>query len=206
MWRESINPGTGTMFSPKDVVRVLDLVQRAAAAGRTTLLAIDGLGGAGKSTLASEVAEALEGSTVVGVDDFYRPLSDYERAALGPEESYNRYLDWERLRRDVLVPLSREHRARYRRHDWGTNRLVEWHEVPPGGAVIVEGVYATRPELRGYFGVTVFVDTLREKRLSRMLDRGYEDLSWVEHWMAAEDWYVTQVRPADHADLVVKGA
>ena len=185
---------------------MLALVRRASATGRTTLVAIDGLGGAGKSTLAAEVSEAIEDVAIVGVDDFYRPMADAERAQLGPKEGYDRYFDWERLRDAVLVPLSAESRSRHRRYDWATGKLDEWHEVEPGGIVIVEGVYSTRPELRPYFGITIYVDTPREQQLGRMLTRMYEDISWVENWMAAEDWYLEQMRPKEHVDLVVDGS
>ena len=194
------------MFPNRFKMEVLALVGRASAAGRTTLVAIDGLGGAGKSTLAAQVSQALGDIAIVGVDDFLRPLADTERALLGPKEAYDRYLDWERLRDTVLIPLSRESRSRYRRHDWVTNAFAGWREVEPGGVVILEGVYSTRPELRPYFGVTVYVDTPREQRLARMLNRMYEDISWVDHWMAAEDWYTEHVRPREHVELVVDGS
>ena len=67
------------------------------------------------------------------------PLAADERVTLGPKESYDRYFDWERLLRDVLVPLSTHSRARYQRYDWVTDALVEWHEVEPRPVVIVEG-------------------------------------------------------------------
>ena len=194
------------MFHQLEEKKILALVEKASVAGRTTLVAIDGLTCAGKSTLAGQVADALQDAAVVGLDGFYRPLAAEERATLGPKESYDRYLDWERLIRDVLVPLSRHSRARYRRYDWVTNALAEWHEIEPRGVVIVEGVYSTRPELRPYFSVMVYVDAPRKVRLARLLARGYADISWVDHWIAAEDWYVEHVRPARQVALVVDGS
>ena len=193
------------MFDQLEEMKILALVKEASAPGRTTLVAIDGLTCAGKSTLAGQVAGALRDATVVGLDDFYRPLAAEERAMLGPKESYNRYLDWERLLGDVLVPFSTHSRARYRRYDWVTNGLAEWHEIEPRSVVIVEGVYSTRPELRPYFSVMVYVDAPREMRLARLLDRRYPDISWVDHWMAAEDWYVEHVHPTKQVALVVHG-
>ena len=194
------------MFTDRDKKRVLALLRRASVAGRTTLVAIDGLGGGGKSTLAAEVSEAIEEIAIVRVDDFYRPMADAKRAQLAPKEGYDRYFDWERLRDAVLVPLSAESRSRYRRYDWATDKLAESHQIGPGGIVIVEGVFSTRPELRPYFSVTIYVDTPREQRLGRMLSRMYENTSWVENWMAAEDWYLEHVRPKEHVDLVVDGS
>ena len=171
-------------------------------AGQTTLVAIDGLGGAGKSTLAMELGETLDTFSIVALDDFYRPVA----AALAPEQACDAYFDWQRLRDTVLAPLSRNSHACYQRYDWVSDALAEWHEVSPGGVVIVEGVYSTRPELRPRFDVTIFVDTPREERLARMLDRLYNDVAWVERWMAAEDWYLEHMRPLDHVDLVVDGS
>ena len=194
------------MFQQLEEKRILALVNEASAPGRTTLVAIDGLTCAGKSTLAGQLAGALEDATVVALDAFYRPLAAEERALLGPKESYDRYFDWRRLLHDVLVPLSRDSRARYRRLDWVTGGLAEWQEIEPRGVVIVEGVYSIRPELRPYFGVMVYVDAPREVRLARLLDRDYPDVSWVDHWMAGEDWYLEHMRPAGQAALVVHGS
>ena len=193
------------MFHQLEVNKILALIADAALLGRTTMVAIDGLTCAGKSTLAGQVAGALGDATVVSLDDFYRPAGAKERAILGPRESYDRYFDWKRLLGDVLTPLSSQSRARYRRHDWVNDRLAEWHEVVPRKVVVVEGVYSTRPELRPHFGVLVYVDAPREVRLARLLARGYPDMSWADHWMAGEDWYVKHVRPTLHVALVVDG-
>ena len=194
------------MFHQLEEKKILALVEKASVPGRTTLVAIDGLTCAGKSTLAGHVAGALQDAAVVGLDDFYRPLAAEERATLDPKESYDRYFDWERLLLDVLVPLSRHSRTRYRRYDWVTTGLGEWHEIEPRRVVIVEGVYSTRPELRPYFSVMIYVDAPREVRLARLLDRRYPDMSWVDHWMAVEDWYVEHVQPTKQVSLVVHGS
>ena len=191
------------MLNQLEQEEILALVKKAATPGLTTLVAMDGLTCAGKSTLAGQVADALQDAAVVDVDDFYRRLSPEECAVLGPEESYARYFDWERLLRDVLVPVKGGSPARYRRYDWVAGDFAEWRQIEPRGVVIVEGVYTTRAELRPYFGVMVYVDTPRDVRLARLLDRGYPDVSWVDHWMAAEDWYVENMRPTEQVALVV---
>ena len=191
------------MFHQLEKKKILALVKEASVPGRTTMVAIDGLACAGKSTLAGQVAGALQDAAVVDLDDFYRPMAAEERATLGPKESCDRYFDWERLLRDVLVPLSTHSRARYRRYDWDTNRFVGWREIEPRSVVIVEGVFSTRPELRPYFSVMVYIDAPREVRLARLLDRRYPETLWVDHWMAAEDWYVEHVQPTEQVALVV---
>lgn len=170
------------------------------------LVAIDGLGGAGKSTFAAELSAHLPNSCIVGVDDFYRPMEHANRSKLVPQDGYKQHFDWQRLRDEVLKPLIRRRRARFRRYDWATNGLANWRDMAPQDVVIVEGVFSTRPELRPLLGVTVYVDASREVRVAHMRARRYEDLNWLESWMAAEEWYVNHIRPAEHVDVVLDGS
>lgn len=106
-------------------------------------------------------------------------------------------VDWQRMRRQVLAPLSQDREGRYQRYDWDTDTLAEWHTVPVGGVVIVEGVYSIRDELAKQYDVTIWVDCPRETRLSRGLDRdgeGARDM-WVNNWMVAEDIYMVKHLP-----------
>ena len=160
--------GPLAMYSRTDIHSVLHLIDRRSRIGGPLLIAVDGLGGAGKSTLAAQLSAALPGSSIVEVDDFYRPMTAEDRADLGPREGYERYFDWMRLLDEAIEPLRKQLRARFRRYDWEMNSLGEWCEVAPSDLVIVEGVYSTRPELRPLFGVTVYVDTPRVQRAARM--------------------------------------
>jgi len=176
------------------------------AAGRRLFAGIDGAGGAGKSTLADGVRDAMRGNaSIIRCDDFYRPLNKAKYASLTPEEAYQNYFDWRRLRDDALIPLRGGIPARYRRYDWSLDQLAEWIELEPREIVIVEGVYSTRPELRAVFDVAIFVETPRDERMRRMRARGRDSASWIERWMAAEEWYLEHIDPASTADLVIAG-
>ena len=165
------------------------------------LVALDGPGNSGKSTL----ARRLGAGAVVTMDDFYRPSPDDERATLDPQAGYELYFDWQRLIAEVLDPLAVGDVARYRRYDWSSGALgPDSVEVAPRGLVVVEGVYASRPQLRGYYDLAVFVDAPRAVRLERARTRG-GDQAWIARWTAAEDWWLEHLRPAEKADLVVSG-
>ncbi|HET9169621.1 MAG TPA: hypothetical protein VFN97_09295 [Actinospica sp.] len=178
------------------------------------LIGIDGTGGSGKSTLAEELAAILRGDgsttvTVVHGDDFYRPMDPDERLTLNPDEGYELYYDWERLREEVLAPLTSGNSATYRRYDWPSGRIApeELHQVPHAGFVIVEGVQAARPELEGYYDLTVFVDTPFDLAMERMLARGHDHGpgEWEQRWLAADKYYFSTTEPWQRLDLVVKG-
>ena len=173
----------------------------------TLLVGIDGRGAAGKSTLARGLERAAGDVVVVEFDDFYRPGRERDaRAARGDEEIGGNF-DWRRLRDQVLTPLSRDEPASYRRYDWPTDELAEWHRVPVGGIVVVEGNYCTRRELFDLFDFTVWIEAPHELRLARGIRRGGEDTRerWLTEWMPEEERYLEAERPASRVDLVVDG-
>jgi len=186
------------------LARACALITKARRAGAIAV-AIDGAGGAGKSTLAAGIRTKLGPASVIRVDDFYRPLHNDERAARDAEYGYRHYFDWEALRDQALIPLRAGRRIRYQPYDWTSGDLRGWVEVEPNAIILVEGVYSSRPELRDLIELAIFVDTPRTTRLARMKARAQNDASWIERWMAAEDWYLEHIRPADAADLVVAG-
>jgi uridine kinase len=156
------------------------------------VVAIDGPGGAGKSTLAARVARRLGDAPVIHTDD----LASWEHP-----------LDWwPTLLEQVLLPLSRQLPARYQRYDWDRQQLAEWHEVPNAEYLIIEGVTASRREFRPYLAVTVWVSTAREECLRRGLARdGQHALTAWRKWQAAEDGYIESEHPDRTSDLVVSG-
>jgi uridine kinase len=156
----------------------------------TRIVAIDGAGGSGKSSLARTLADVL-GARIVQTDDF---------------ASWEDPVDWwPELLDKVLVPLASGETAVYAPTRWGgpeKNDVV----LEPGGLVLVEGVTASRLAFRPYLAFSIWVDTPRELRLRRGLDRdGSEASADWKRWMAEEDAYVERERPAGHASLVLPG-
>jgi len=182
---------------------VLALIEGARAAS-PLMVAIDGMSAAGKSTLARRVVAALADAELIQGDDFYRVMDEGERFALSPEDGYRQDFDWQRLRREVLEPIREGTSARFQRYDWSTGKLGEWAEARAASVVILEGVYASRPELRVLFDLVVWVETSTATRAQRQATR--EDTpQWVDRWDAAERHYTARFAPATLADLVVGG-
>lgn len=174
-------------------------------AGRTFLLAaVDGPGGSGKSAAAAQAGQAVD-AVMVHVDDFYLP-SRQQWSGPGEAKPIGADFDWRRLQQQVLIPLTEGRAAEYQRYDWGTDALEETHTVAPQGIVIVEGIYALRRELRGFYHAAVWVDCPRPLRWARGLARDGEDAAehW-QQWMRDEDRYITEHRPKEAAQLVVSG-
>lgn len=158
----------------------------------TRWVGVDGFGAAGKTTLAAALARALPTAVVVHVDDFARPSV--------PGWELDRFVA------QVLEPLTAGRAARYQRWDWTDDRGAEWHEVPPGVPVVVEGVSSTDERLGVPWDVRVWVDADREDRLARALDRDGEAVleRWLTDWMPSEERYAAAQRPRDRADFEVR--
>jgi uridine kinase len=172
---------------------------------RPILIGIDGLGGAGKTSLSGAIAGARPDVQVVHGDDFYGPEQRDWRSWTA-EQGYQRYFDHQRLRAELVEPLRLGRPGRFQRYDWGQNALGEWIDVAPHGLVVVEGVYLLRPQLRRAWDLSVFVEVPRDLRAARLHARGQNEPGWIERWMAAEDYYEQVHDPAGLADLVVPGA
>ena len=158
----------------------------------TKIVAIDGGGGAGKSTLAAALTAQLSSSAVIHVDDFIPGPSN--------DPSW-----WLRLRDQVFIPLSLNQPARYQCFDWNTRKLAQWHAIATGGIVIIEGFSALRPEFRPMLAYGIWVEAPAALRLGRGLARGNEDLVQWQKWQISDRAYFDAVRPDKAADVIIDG-
>lgn len=191
------------MTTTEDVLEAIALMTLAESR-RPLLVCVDGFGGSGKSTLAGALRDAPEVSAVVEGDDFYGPeVEDW--AGLSPEQGYERFFDHVRLAREVLRPLSLGQDTRYQRYDWRRNVLGEWRNLRAVDVVVVEGVYMLRPALRGFWALSLFVDTPWEVRLARQMSRGENSEEDIRLWTDGEKYYDRVCKPAAIADMVLPG-
>jgi hypothetical protein len=118
--------------------------RRPPARMETRIVAVDGLGGAGKSSFVRRLSAALDGAEIAHTDDF---------------ASWDNPLDWwPDLVDRLLVPLSRNEIARFERSRWG-GADRGWAEVRPAGVVILEGVTASREAFRPFLTYAVWIET-----------------------------------------------
>ena len=173
------------------------------------LVAIDGLGGAGKSTLVQLLGQQLKTLgwivAVVKHDDFYLPSNQRENQQAGV---IGCDFDWERLRDQVLTPIKAGCSTHYQRYDWETDVLAEWRTISASDVVLVEGVYTMRRELTNLYDLKIWVECPRAIRLARGIARDGEKARtiWEQDWMPKEDDYIKTHLPRERADLFVNGA
>lgn len=165
------------------------------------VLAIDGHGASGKTTLARRLAEEHGAATVVATDDL---------------AWHHSFFDWGELLIDaVLLPYRAGRAVSYRPPGWEKMGRPGTVEVPADTQLlIVEGTGAGRLEAAPYVDALIWVEVdlavARERGLARDVASGVngsrEDAErfWDE-WMAEEVPFLQRHRPWERADLVVHG-
>ncbi|BCJ76205.1 uridine kinase [Catellatospora sp. IY07-71] len=184
-------------------------------------VAVDGCSAAGKTTLTDELAEAVRAATDrpvirVGIDWFKRAVA--LRTAYPQDSPDSYYLDsWdnEAIRDRLLRPLGPGGDRRYRSAIMnlpGTEPIERPDETAPDDAILLaDGAFLQRPELREHWDLRIYLHVGFDEVLRRGIVR---DQAWMgsaaqaEHryrtkYIPGEQRYVTEVRPAERADLVV---
>lgn len=180
------------------------------------VLAIAGGSGSGKSTLARALSASLGQSriAVLPVDAYYRDLSH-----VSPEDREAVNFDHP----DALdLELFAHHVAELREgrsiacptYDFTTHcRLPKTQQIEPRDWILIEGILvAATARLRASYDCLVFVDTPRDVRWQRRLDRdqrerGRDSASIERFWTRAEDTFEEWGSAAlPEADVLIDGA
>jgi len=188
---------------------------------RVYIIGVDGLGGAGKSTLVNSLKLQLQNenyySYVLHIDDFIHPKRI--RYDLSKEEWYCYYnIQWryDYLLKEILSPIKNgeiidKQIERYDRENDGyfTERVHLVH----GSVLILEGIFLQRKELKAYLDFIIYLDVPKEVRLNRVLARdgymgGLEDIKckYEKRYFPAEEKYILEYSPIENADFVVASA
>ena len=186
-------PDEEPLFAPWRPRRIDDVLAEIAP-HRPALLAVDGRGGSGKSTVAGRIVDRVPGAVVVHTDDI---------------AWYHDMFDWSVLITDgILAPVRRGQAVAFRPPEWDARGRPGAVTVPAGcPLLVVEGVGIGRRDLASWFDGLVWVQTDRALAWSRLLARdGAEHEPFMHEWEAAERPFLAAERPWERADVVVAGA
>ena len=170
------------------------------------IIALDGRSGAGKSTVAAQVAPRLSAVVIEG-DDFYAggtaAFWDEQTAV----EKVAHVMDWRR-QQQLLSDLRAGRGATWYPFDWEAfdGRLSESPmSCGPADVVILEGAYSARPELAELLDLRFLLDTPEPVRSQQLREREGDDYSedWEGRWREAEDHYFGVIMPRSSFDQVL---
>ncbi|MEU1483342.1 hypothetical protein [Streptomyces sp. NPDC005752] len=159
--------------------------------GPVRLIAVDGHAGSGKSTFSARLASALGEAPVLRLDD------------LATHEELFTWTD--RLRTQVLAPLSRGEPARYAPYDWTARRFGPPRTLEPAPVVLIEGVGAGRTAVRPFLAGLLWIEGDSEASWERGRQRDGPGLSeFWDGWTAAEQRHFAADPSYPFADAVIR--
>lgn len=163
--------------------------------GRPRVVAIDGRGGAGKSTLVERLRTAIPRSAVVHTDDI----------------AWNHaFFDWATLLTDhVLRPLHRGRGVEYRPAAWVRHDRPGVISLPAGLDVVwVEGTGVIRAELAAWIDASIWIQGDLDEQDRRLIHRDGDAPAQQRHiaaWMKEELPLLLREQPWANATIVVAG-
>ena len=182
--------------------RILLEVRKAIAFKGKVLIGIDGMAGAGKSTLARELAEVLNGE-IIPMDDFFLPpeLRTAERLA---EAGGN--VHYERFSAEVGQNLVFGNSFDYGVFDCSKMAIDSIRHIENGQVVIVEGSYCLRPEFRDLYDVRIFMEVDEDIQMKRITERNGSEMAlrFKELWIPMENKYFKECGVKECADIVLR--
>ena len=183
-------------------------------------VAIDGLTAAGKTSLGHELAWGLahRGRPVLrgSLDDFKRPWSERHRYdRMSGEGYYRNAFDREAAWRLLLEPSGPDADGvvalcsidPLTQIDHSATKTA----MPENGVLIVDGVFAYRPEINSYWDLRIWVEIDAELSVRRGTGRdteiegGAEEAETIhrDRYLAGELLYIAEVDPHSFVDVIV---
>ena len=168
--------------------------------GRPAIIAVDGRGGSGKTTLTQAITVAVPGSQAFHLDDL-----------IWNEPLY----DWDQLLVDTLTRLRKSGSLDLVPDKWREHGREGSIRVPAGSPlVVVEGTGAGLRAVSSLIDAHVWVQTgddVAERRgISRDIAEGVngdaeESVRFWHWWMAGERLFFAKDRPWERADIIISG-
>ena len=198
---------------------VLDNIIEIIKEKNVAIIGIDGLGGAGKSTLSEKISQRLienqYHTVLLHIDDFIN-IKEVRYNEEYPDWQcyYNLQWRYEYFANSVIniiknkatgsvdVELYNKDKDTYR---------IQNYSIEEKTIVIVEGIFLQREELRGLFDFMIYIDVPEDIRLKRVLLRDIYICNqqqiihkYKNRYLPAEYRYINDYHPTDYADYVIK--
>lgn len=168
------------------------------------MVAIDGGGGAGKTTFTKYLHRAIPNSFVLTIDAFYRPSQI--RTPVSVMDGVNTNFDWDRFRTTVLEAVCQDREVCYQRYQARRPCLTRNStHVPRKATIIVEGVWSLQQDFVPYYDYRIWLEAPPTIRLQRGLERDGEEMreAWEKEWIPIDERYRELQKPYLSADCIV---
>ena len=180
--------------------QVLTAVQKQLDTGKTISISIDGRCGSGKTGLAEVICKSFS-CNVFHMDDYYLPMDKREE---NWEQIPGGNIDFERFKKEVLMPAVRGEAVTYRPYDCQTGTIAKCEQIKPCMLTIVEGSYSAHPLLADKYDIRIFLTCSKEVQRLRLKKReGEKFQAFEQRWIPLEENYFKCYNIEENSTLVV---
>lgn len=165
------------------------------------VISVDGNSASGKSTLAENLANLLNGE-VVHCDDFFLPQemrTDKRLSEIGGNIHY------ERLKEEVIDKLRKPTVISYKAYNCQNNSFKNKFLMNKK-IIIVEGAYSSHPYFENYADYKIFLKVDEETQKKRILKRNGEEMlkRFINEWIPKENKYFNEFKIEEKADIIIR--
>jgi uridine kinase len=177
------------------------------------IVAVDGVDGAGKSHFAESLVKALEdqGHAAVhaSIDGFHRPRAErYVQGADSAKGFYEDSYDYATFRRVLVEPFRQAGTGAFvtAAFDHRADAPIEpkWVTAPADAILVVDGIFLNRPELRGLWNYSIWLDVPAAVAEQRLLER--DGASGVSARYTGGQKLYARERPSSRATAIIDNA
>lgn len=178
-------------------------------------IAITGVDGAGKTSLANELAPLIDPHRPLiraSIDGFHNPRAvRHARGRTSPEGFYRDSFNLAEFRKALLDPLGPGGSGRYRvaAYDHRMDSAVEVAEAtaPANAVLLVDGIFLQQPELDGVWDLTIFLDVPFAQTFARMAVRDGSPADETDpvnqRYRQGQQLYLAECQPQVRAHILV---
>jgi uridine kinase len=184
-----------------------------------TIVAVDGIDGAGKTSFGDDLAavfrEAGHDAFRASMEDFHRSRADrYRNGRESPASFYRDSFDYRTFERVLVDPFRMAGSAGFQTAAWDVKRdaptLTRWITGQPDGVLIVDGVFLNRPELRGIWNYSILLEVPWDVAYARLAERDARDPNpdalANARYREGQELYFAEANPRQYADALVDNA
>ena len=181
------------------------------------IVAIDGVDGAGKTTLADQLVPILDslGKTVIrsSIDNFHNSEEiRYQKGKDSSEGYYEDSFNYDALKNLLLVPLRENRHYQTVFFDYRKNRQVKSKKqiAPKNSVLVFDGVFLFRPEINEFWDFRIFVDVDFSVSVKRAVQRDIQsglqthtEEKYSKKYVPGQRLYLSKVDPKSLADMII---